>query len=45
MVLDVGTDNEGLRADELYMGINEPRMCNNEYYEVGGDDLPLTPCH
>ena len=33
-VLDVGTDNERLRDDPLYMGLKHPRLKGDEYYEV-----------
>lgn len=31
VVLDVGTDNEGLRNDELYLGLRRPRTRGEEY--------------
>ncbi|KAK9863752.1 hypothetical protein WJX84_011333 [Apatococcus fuscideae] len=34
VVIDVGTDNEALRSDPLYMGLNQPRMTGARYYEV-----------
>ena len=34
VVLDVGTNNEALRNDPLYMGLNMPRMDGDKYYEV-----------
>jgi malic enzyme len=32
--LDVGTDNEALLADELYLGWREPRLYGDEYHEL-----------
>ena len=29
--LDIGTDNESLRADPLYLGVNQPRLRGDEY--------------
>ncbi len=29
--LDIGTDNETLRADPLYLGVNQPRLRGDEY--------------
>ncbi len=29
--LDIGTDNEMLRADPLYLGVNQPRLRGDEY--------------
>ena len=34
VVLDVGTANKGLRADPLYMGLDQDRIAGDEYYEV-----------
>ena len=31
VMLDVGTDNEELRADPLYLGINAPRLVGSDY--------------
>lgn len=31
VMLDVGTDNEALREDELYLGLNRPRLRGLEY--------------
>ena len=33
-VIDVGTNNEALRNDPMYMGLQHPRLTGNEYYEV-----------
>jgi hypothetical protein len=33
-VIDVGTDNEALRNDPVYCGLNQPRLSGSEYYEV-----------
>ena len=34
MVLDVGTNNEKLRADPRYLGIKENRIEGTEYFEL-----------
>jgi len=34
VVIDVGTDNEALRNDPLYMGLKQPRVGDEEYFEV-----------
>lgn len=34
VVIDVGTDNEGLRNDPLYTGLRQERICGQEYFEV-----------
>lgn len=34
IVIDVGTDNEALRSDPLYSGLNQPRLTGARYYEV-----------
>ena len=33
-VIDVGTNNEALRNDPMYMGLQQPRLTGNAYYEV-----------
>ena len=33
VVLDVGTDNERLRTDPLYLGIRKPRLRGDAYFE------------
>ena len=33
IVLDVGTDNEALRKNRLYLGTPSPRISGEEYYE------------
>ena len=33
-VIDVGTDNEALRNDPMYMGLQHPRLQGDAYYEV-----------
>ena len=32
--MDVGTDNERLRADKVYMGLNQPRLKGDAYVAV-----------
>lgn len=34
VVLDVGTQNMGLRDDPLYIGLDQDRLNGDEYYEV-----------
>ncbi|KAK9828988.1 hypothetical protein WJX72_003247 [[Myrmecia] bisecta] len=34
VVIDVGTDNEQLRNDPLYMGLAQPRLKGPEYFEI-----------
>ena len=34
VVVDVGTDNEALRTDPLYVGLNQPRLRGAAYYRV-----------
>jgi malate dehydrogenase (oxaloacetate-decarboxylating)(NADP+) len=34
VMFDVGTNNEGLRADPLYMGLRQPRLRGLEYLEL-----------
>jgi len=34
VMLDVGTNNEELRADPLYLGVNRPRLAGAEYHEL-----------
>jgi hypothetical protein len=34
VTLDVGTDNETLLNDDDYMGIQEPRLDGDEYYDL-----------
>ncbi len=33
-VIDVGTDNEALRNDPMYMGLQHPRLQGDAYFEV-----------
>ena len=33
-MVDVGTDNMQLRADKVYMGLDQPRLKGDEYVEV-----------
>ena len=33
-VIDVGTDNLALRNDEYYLGLHQPRVKGNRYYEI-----------
>lgn len=33
-VIDVGTDNEALRNDPMYMGLPHPRLQGDAYFEV-----------
>ena len=33
-VIDVGTDNETLRNDPMYMGLQHPRLQGDAYFEV-----------
>lgn len=39
VVLDVGTDNEQLRNDALYLGLNRPRLRGQQYFDVVDDWL------
>ena len=32
--LDVGTDNQELRADPAYLGLDQPRVDGEEYYAI-----------
>lgn len=34
VMLDVGTNNEALRNDELYLGIQQPRLVGDDYYAL-----------
>eukprot|EP00878_Enallax_costatus_P010809 GHUV01011286.1.p1 GENE.GHUV01011286.1~~GHUV01011286.1.p1 ORF type:complete len:640 (+),score=175.69 GHUV01011286.1:1018-2937(+) len=34
VVIDVGTNNEALRNDPLYVGLNKPRLDGPAYYEI-----------
>ena len=34
VVLDVGTDNEELRNDEMYLGVQKPRLKGDAYYHL-----------
>ncbi len=34
VMLDVGTNNDELRNDRLYLGINEPRLTGDAYFEL-----------
>ena len=38
-VIDVGTDNQALRADKVYMGLDQPRLQGPEYVEVWPQDV------
>ena len=42
-VIDVGTDNEALRNDPMYMGLQHPRLQGDAYFEVL--HLPTPPPH
>lgn len=42
-VIDVGTNNTSLRNDPLYIGLDEPRLDGDEYYEVV-DEVGLVSC-
>ena len=40
-VIDVGTDNETLRNDPMYMGLQHPRLQGDAYFEVSQrKDMP-----
>jgi malate dehydrogenase (oxaloacetate-decarboxylating)(NADP+) len=34
VMLDVGTNNETLRNDPLYLGVNQPRLTGDDYYDL-----------
>ena len=34
VMLDVGTNNEALRNDPLYLGVNQPRLTGDDYYSL-----------
>jgi malate dehydrogenase (oxaloacetate-decarboxylating) len=34
VVIDVGTDNEQMRQNPLYLGLRQPRLTGDEYFEV-----------
>ena len=34
VVIDVGTNNDALRGDPLYLGLKQPRIEGAAYYEV-----------
>ena len=42
VVLDVGTDNEALRADPLYVGLKRPRLRGREYDELLDEFIAAT---
>ena len=42
-VIDVGTDNEALRNDPMYMGLQHPRLQGDAYFEV--PELPNPQPH
>ena len=33
-VIDVGTNNEELRNDPMYLGLKRPRITGQEYYDI-----------
>lgn len=33
-MIDVGTDNLALRNDEYYLGLHQPRINGNHYYDI-----------